>query len=123
MMNRVAKANTSSAVKLGDTPIPAELITEGKPVAKTWIAAQSGDQLVTQGVWECTAGKFVWDYTWDEFVMLLEGEAIITPDGGKPFTLRTGDFGYFPAGLKVEWHVPKYIRKTFVLRTPEPLKP
>jgi len=116
-----AVANTSSAVQLADTPIPSALITEGTPVARTWTSAQSTDQLVTQGVWECTAGKFRWDYTWDEFVMVLEGEAIITPDSGTALTLRAGDFGYFPAGLKVEWHVPQYIRKTFVLRTPEPL--
>ena len=120
-MSAPAVANTSSAVQLADTPIPSALITEGTPVARTWTSAQSTDQLVTQGVWECTAGKFRWDYTWDEFVMVLEGEAIITPDSGTALTLRAGDFGYFPAGLKVEWHVPQYIRKTFVLRTPEPL--
>ena len=120
-MKSVAKANTSSAVQLSDTPIPPALITAGKPVARTWTAAQSEDLLVTQGVWECTAGTFAWDYSWDEFVMVLEGEAVITPVGGNPFTLAAGDFGYFPSGLKVEWYVPKYIRKTFVLRTPEPL--
>jgi uncharacterized cupin superfamily protein len=120
-MNSAAKANTSSAGQLSDTPIPPALVTEGKQVARTWTAAQSLDQLVTQGVWECTAGKFPWDYAWDEFVMVLEGEAVITPENGNPLTLRAGDFGYFPSGLKVEWHVPKYIRKTFVLRTPEPL--
>ena len=53
--------------------------------------------------------------------MVLEGEAIITPESGKPQTLHAGDFGYFPSGLKVEWHVPKYIRKTFGLRFAEPL--
>ncbi len=120
-MNSAAKGNTSSAVQFSDTPIPAALVTEGTPVARTWTAAQSPDQLVTQGVWECTAGKFKWDYSWDEFVMVLEGEATITPESGKPLTLRGGDFGYFPSGLKVEWHVPKYMRKTFVLRTSEPL--
>ena len=120
-MDPAAIANTSSAVELTDTPIPSTLVTDGKPVARTWTSAQSKDQLVTQGVWECTAGKFRWDYTWDEFVMVLEGEATITPEGGKPFTLRAGDFGYFPKDLKVEWHVPSYIRKTFVLRVPEPV--
>jgi uncharacterized protein len=120
-MKAVAKTNAPSAVRLGDSPIPKEVVTEGKPVAKTWIAAQSPDQRVTQGVWECTAGKFTWDYDWDEFVMVLEGEAIVTPQGGGSFTLSKGDFGYLPRGLKVEWHVPKYIKKTFVLRTPEPL--
>ena len=122
-MSPVAERKASSEVKLADSPIPVALITEGNPVAQTWIAAQADDQRVTQGVWTCTAGKFTWDYGWDEFVMVLEGEAVVTPEGGKPLTLGVGDFGYFPMGLKVEWHVLKYIRKTFVIRTPEPLKP
>jgi uncharacterized cupin superfamily protein len=121
-MTPAAISSTRSAVKLDDSPIPAAVITQGQPVAKTWVAAQSDDQLVTQGVWECTAGKFNWDYGWDEFVMVLEGEAIITPENRPSFALRVGDFGYFPLGLKVEWHVPSYIRKTFVIRTPDPLK-
>jgi len=121
-MNPVAQTNTTAAIKLGDSPIPATAITEGKPVARIWVATQSPDLKLTQGVWDCTAGKWNWDYTWDEFVMILEGEAIISPVGGKPFTLRVGDFASFPLGLKVEWHVPKYVKKTFVLRTPEPFK-
>lgn len=121
-MNPVATTKSPSAVKLGDAPIPAELVTEGNPIARIWVAAQSDDLKVTQGVWDCTAGKFSADYVWDEFVMVLEGEAVITPKDGEAFTLRVGDFVHFPLGLKVEWHVPNYIKKTFVLRTPEPFK-
>lgn len=69
-MNAVATTNTSSQVQLSDTPTPPALVTEGKPIARAWTAAQSPDQLVTQGVWQCTAGKFTWDYSWDEFVMV-----------------------------------------------------
>ncbi len=116
MMNAVVKANTSDSVKLADAAIPEDVITLGTPIAKAWTAAQSGDMKVIQGVWDCTAGKFNWEYTWDEFVMILEGEAIITPSGGKAVTLRAGDFCYFPAGLKMEWHIPKYVKKTFVIR-------
>lgn len=122
MTTLTAKTNSKSAVKLTDFPIPANQITAGKPVAKIWINAQSADLKVTQGVWDCTAGKFNWDFTWDEFVMVLEGEVTITPDGERSFTLRRGDFAHFPLGLKTKWHVPKYVKKTFVIRTPEPLK-
>ena len=121
-MNQVLKTNPKSAVKLVDFPIAANQITEGKPVARIWISAQSSDLKVTQGVWDCTAGKFDWEFTWDEFVMVIEGEVTITPEGSQPVTLRAGDFCHFPLGLKTKWHVPKYIKKTFVLRTPEPLK-
>ena len=75
-----------------------------------------------QGVWDCTAGDFTWDYAWDEFVLILEGEATIEEVGGETVTLRAGDFGHMPLGAKTKWHVPEYIRKTFILRTPEPLQ-
>ncbi|MBS1852841.1 MAG: DUF861 domain-containing protein [Acidobacteria bacterium] len=118
-MNVDVKVNKSHTVKLASSPIPESVITAGRPAAKGWTAAQSGDAKVTQGVWECTAGKFNWEYAWDEFVMILEGEAIVTSVGGKPETLRAGDFCYFPAGLKMEWNIPHYVRKTFVIRTQE----
>ena len=121
-MTLTARTNPKSAVKLGDFPISANQITEGNPVAKIWINAQTADFKVTQGVWDCTAGEFNWDFTWDEFVMILEGDVTITPEGGQPFTLRAGDFCHFPLGLKTKWHVSKYVKKTFAIRTPEPLK-
>ena len=68
-MNAVAVVNPPSAIKLGPSSLPAELITEGHPEARIWIAAQSDDRKITQGVWDCTAGCFNWDYTWDEFVL------------------------------------------------------
>lgn len=117
-----ATTKQGASVKLADFPIPKQQITEGDPVARIWIAAQSADRKVRQGVWDCTAGKFDWNFTWDEFALVLEGEATIAGEGGQIFTLRAGDFAHFPLGLKTKWHVPKYIRKTFVIRTPEPLK-
>lgn len=121
-MTATLTANPESAVRLADFPIPADQITAGAPVARIWINAQSADLKVTQGVWDCTAGTFSWDYTWDEFMMILEGEAIITAYSGAMTTLRAGDHAHFPLGLKASWHVPAYVKKTFVLRTPAPLE-
>jgi uncharacterized cupin superfamily protein len=121
-MQPILKANPASAVALVDSPIPVNEITGGKPIAKIWVNAQSPDLKITQGVWECTAGTFTHEFTWDEFVMILEGEVTITPEGGYSYTLRAGDFAHFPVGLKTKWQIPKYIRKTFVIRTADPLK-
>ena len=114
--------NQGSAVELTDSPLPEEDILEGSPKPRIWINAQSSDKKVTQGVWDCTAGRFNSVYVWDEFLMVLEGEATITPENEDPFTLRAGDFCYFPLGLKVVWQVDNYIKKTFTLRTPEPME-
>ena len=112
----------AASVELTDFPIAPEQIIAGDPVAKIWISSQTEDLKVTQGVWDCTAGDFTWDYDWDEFVLILEGEATIEEVGGETVTLRAGDFGHMPFGSKLKWHVPEYIRKTFILRTPEPLQ-
>ena len=111
-----------SSVELADFPIPRDRILEGNPKARIWINAQSADKKVTQGVWDCTAGRFSWDYAWDEFVMILDGEVTVTPEDGEPFTLSAGDFCHFPVGLKAVWRIDRYIKKTFSLRTPEPLE-
>ena len=120
-MTTTLTANPESAVRLADFPIPADQVTSGAPTARIWINSQSADLKVTQGVWDCTAGTFTWDYGWDEFLMILEGEATITSESGST-TLRSGDHAHFPLGLKVTWHVPAYVKKTFVLRTPAPLE-
>jgi len=121
MTTLAAKTSPKSAIALADFPIAQEQIIEGNPTARIWIAAQSPDLKVTQGVWDCTTGKFSWDYTWDEFIMALEGEATITFEEGDSVTLREGDFIHLPVGVKSQWHVPEYFKKTFVLRTEEPL--
>ena len=113
--------NRSHAVELQDSPLTDDQIVDGRPRTRIWFHAQSADRKLTQGVWDCSAGRFTWEFAWDEFVMVLEGEVTITPENGESFTLRTGDFCHFPLGLKTVWQVDNYIRKTFTIRTPEPL--
>jgi uncharacterized cupin superfamily protein len=45
----------------------------------------------------------------------------IREEGGATHTLKVGDVAHFPRGLTTYWHVPKFVRKFFTLRTPEPL--
>ena len=121
MSASLAKKNSVSEVKLTDFPIPKNQVLEGSPVARIWVAAQSEDLKITQGVWDCTQGKFTWDYSWDESVMILEGEVTVEQVGGQTHTLKAGDFMHLPRGIKTKWFVPKYLKKTFVIRTLEPL--
>ena len=105
-----------------DMPLEAEQIIEGNPVSYGLIAMQSDDKTMTCGFWECTEGKFEWNYTWDEFVHVLEGQVIITEDGGDSHTLNPGDTARFSPGMKTFWHVTKPIKKMFTIRSPEPLE-
>ena len=116
------EVNPGSSARFVDFPIPAEQIREGDPESKVWITAQSADRKLTHGVWHCTPCRFTWDYTWDEFVMIVDGEVIIEEDGGEPYTLRAGDCIYFTPGLKTTWRIPAYVKKVFAIRTSEPLE-
>ena len=115
-------ASANNQISMSDFHIHAEQILEGDPQAKIWIQAQTADKKLTQGVWDTTAGRFTWDYTWDEFIMILEGEGSITADGEEAVTLKAGDFCHFALGTKTMWQVDNYVKKAFTLRTPEPLE-
>ena len=106
--------------ELPDMPIEPSWIQEGAPVARGTVLVQSADKLLSSGLWSCTAGKFRWEFGWDEFVHVLEGEVTITEEGGTVHNLGPGDTAHFPIGLVAHWHVPEYIRKAFTIRTPEP---
>ncbi|MFP6700882.1 MAG: cupin domain-containing protein, partial [Planctomycetaceae bacterium] len=68
--------------ELPDMPIEPSWIEEGTPVARGTVLVQSADKLLSSGLWSCTAGKFRWEFGWDEFVHVLEGEVTITEEGG-----------------------------------------
>src|SRR5262245_4316025 len=106
--------------ELPPMPIEPGWIIEGTPTARGTVLTQSRDKLVSSGFWSCTAGKFKWVFRWDEFVHVLEGEVTIREENGPTHTLKAGDVAHFPLGLTTFWHVSKFVRKFFVLRTPQP---
>lgn len=101
-------------------PIDPNWIVAGKPEARGTVLVQSEDCTLSTGLWECTAGDFRWTFGWDEFVYILEGEVTIRDPSGQAITLQRGDIAHFPLGMTTQWHVPKYVRKVFTLRTPQP---
>ncbi len=112
----------ATAGDLPDMPIQPEWILDGTPEARGTVLIQSADKLVSHGLWSCTAGRFNWTFSWDEFVYILEGEVTIREEGGATHTLGAGDSAHFPIGLKTEWSVPRFVKKVFTLRTPEPFE-
>jgi uncharacterized cupin superfamily protein len=108
--------------ELPDMPIDPAWILEGQPRARGAVLLQTADKLISSGLWTCTAGRFHWEFSWDEFIHVLEGEVTVQEEGGKSYTLKAGDCAHFPRGLKTQWQVPRLVRKFFTLRTPEPFK-
>ena len=114
------QAASTSAGDLPAMPIEPSWIREGNPVARGAVVLQTDDKKVSSGLWSCEPGRFEWTFSWDEFVLVLEGEVDVTEDEtNNTITLRPGDMAHFALGMKTHWHVKRALRKFFVIRTLE----
>jgi uncharacterized cupin superfamily protein len=64
-------------------------------------------------IWTKEVSTFPWTYDDAETCYLLEGDVVVTPDGGDPVEIRRGDLVTFPAGLSCTWHVRQPVRKHY----------
>ncbi len=113
---------TVADMELDAWTLPDEVITGGNPVAKGKMLWQSDDKRLGNGVWSCEPGSFTWDYTWDETIYFIEGEATITDQDGNSVTYKVGDMFFVPIGTSTTWEVTKPVRKVFHLRSDEPVE-
>ncbi|HRX36340.1 MAG TPA: cupin domain-containing protein [Aestuariivirga sp.] len=100
-------------------PDPAKLI-KGKYETKTWNHFTGEDDRLYCGIWESTPGKVLVDYAEWEFCHFIEGEAILTNEEGKSWTLKAGDGFIIPSGFKGTWETVKKVRKHYVILLPRP---
>ena len=70
---------------------------------------------IKAGIWECSPGRWVRQIMDAEFATFLEGEAVFTPDGGEPMTIRAGDTVWFPPHTTGTWDIKQKARKTYIL--------
>jgi uncharacterized cupin superfamily protein len=56
---------------------------------------------------------------YDEFVHILEGRLILTPDDGGTFEFKKGDSLVVPKGYTGYWHMPEKYRELIVIDTDE----
>lgn len=101
-------------------PIEPSWILEGTPTARFASHSQGGDDAAVTGVWDCTAGEFRWHFGWDETVLILEGEVLVTDEDGTERLLRAGDVAYFTAGSWYTWRIDRYLKKLAFCRKPFP---
>ncbi|HEY9597048.1 MAG TPA: cupin domain-containing protein [Cyanophyceae cyanobacterium] len=64
-------------------------------------------------IWTKEASEFPWTYDEQETCYLLEGEVIVTPDGGEPVQFGKGDLVTFPAGMSCTWNILQDVRKHY----------
>ncbi len=64
-------------------------------------------------IWTKEASTFPWTYDASETCYLLEGEVVVTPDGGEPVSIKKGDLVTFPAGMSCTWEIRSPVRKHY----------
>lgn len=64
-------------------------------------------------IWEKEASEFPWRYDETETCYFLEGEVIVTPDGGTPVRMGKGDLVTFPKGMSCTWSIRNAVRKHY----------
>jgi uncharacterized cupin superfamily protein len=64
-------------------------------------------------IWTKEVSEFPWTYDQQERCYILEGDVVVTPDGGLPVTLGKGDVVTFPQGMSCTWQVRSAIRKHY----------
>jgi uncharacterized cupin superfamily protein len=100
------------------TPIETDLDgwkkVEGEPTMTTWIEYATDEALC--GNWEATVGTYHATYASWEYVHMLEGKIIITPDGGESFTVKAGDAFVVEKDFKGTWKIEEKVLKHFYIK-------
>ena len=64
-------------------------------------------------IWEKEVSEFPWTYDDTETCYFLEGDVLITPDGGEPVTIGQGDLVTFPTGMSCIWKINRAVKKHY----------
>ena len=64
-------------------------------------------------IWTKEESEFPWSYDDPETCYFLEGDVVVTPDGGEPVQMGKGDLVTFPAGMSCTWKINKAVKKHY----------
>ncbi len=64
-------------------------------------------------IWTKEASEFSWTYDAQETCYFLEGDVVVTPDGGEPVEMGKEDLVTFPAGMSCTWKISKDVKKHY----------
>lgn len=65
--------------------------------------------------WKEERAEVPWTYLQDEISYILEGRAIVLPEGGEAIEIRKGNLVRFPSGLVCTWKIIEPVRKRYRL--------
>ena len=93
-------------------------ILAGNPTTTTHNYFTEPSGCFFSGIWESTPGKWSCDYSENEFVYLIEGEARLTDAEGHTETFGPGSAFLIPAGFKGSWETLETLKKYYAIYQP-----
>jgi uncharacterized cupin superfamily protein len=112
-MQSITKLDQSNSGGPDTTDLAGWVVVKGSPKMKTWAVHTNNDGTMLSGIWEATPGTYHATYTAYEFVHMISGKIIITPDGGTPVTVKSGDAFVVENDFKGTWEIIESVRKHF----------
>lgn len=73
------------------------------------------DGILNWPIWTKEMSEFPWTYNSDETCYFLEGDVVVTPDGGDPVKMKKGDLVIFPQGMSCTWKISRDVKKHYKL--------
>lgn len=70
----------------------------------------------TWPIWTKEVSSFPWTYAGEETCLFLEGDVVVTPDGGEPVQMGKGDLVTFPDGMSCHWEIRSAVRKHYDIK-------
>lgn len=64
-------------------------------------------------IWQKEVSTFPWTYDREETCYFLDGEVIVTPEGGEAVKMGRGDLVTFPKGMQCTWQVLEDVKKHY----------
>ncbi len=109
----------NNAIEEVEVKVASEFVIKGEPITHVWRCFKSEDGKVQSGFWTCKGGSFfIPSHTSNEMCTILEGEATVEMENGITLDLKPNDVVFIPFGIKNIWHVPNYVRKSYMCSIP-----
>ena len=112
-MSTITKLDKAMIDQPDTSDLDGWVVVEGSPSMRTWALHTNSDGSMLSGVWEATPGTYHATYSAYEFVHMISGRIVITPDGGLPVTVQAGDAFVVEANFKGTWEIQEPVRKNF----------
>jgi uncharacterized protein len=64
-------------------------------------------------IWRKDVSEFRWVYDDAETCYFIDGDVVVTPDGGEPVQMGKGDLVTFPMGMGCTWEIRSAVSKHY----------